>query len=147
MEILLEHEHLPERGEVELNLHCRFQVNITAEEARRKVNFWLVTELSYMLMAAPPKLVIKEPVVWRVPILLTASHVGPVGFVGELDIDVQTGLMDITPEHKAAIEQRALQVAERLPPYQPHTTVSTPHVTTNKTSGRTVSQPELHPTY
>jgi hypothetical protein len=144
MDILLEQYRLPERGEVALDLHRVFQINITAEEARRKVNFWLLTELSYMLVAASPKLVIGEQVVWRVPALLTASHVGSVGIVGEVDVNVQTGSIDISPECKTAIEETALALAEKLPPYRPHSETPIQYLAKDKLPTQMAQQPAPH---
>jgi hypothetical protein len=145
MDILLDQITLPEHGEVEIKLERKFTLNISAEEARRKVNFWLLTELSYMLIAATPKLVIGEQVVWRVPALLTASHVGPVGLAGEVDVDVQTGAINISLACKAAIEETALALAEKLPPYKPHSEMPVQYRAKNKPSAQRSQQPALHP--
>lgn len=61
--------------------------------------------------------------VWRVPAILTAAHVGYVGVVGTVEVDAQSGEMANTPAQKDAILQEAGVLADRLPPYQPRTTV------------------------
>jgi hypothetical protein len=98
MEILLEHYTVPERGEVELDVHRKFAIHVTAAEAQRQVNQWVLLEVSCVMGALAPSLVIGERVTWRVPIELTAPHIGHVGVAGFVDVDVQTGQMDVSPE-------------------------------------------------
>jgi hypothetical protein len=50
---------------------------------------------------------------------LGLPHLGQVGTVGLIDVDVVTGAMTNTPETKAEIERQAEALAQRLPPYQP----------------------------
>lgn len=119
MTILLDHYTLPERGLVKLTINQDFEINVTAEEARRQVDRWLFDEVSYMMTAETPVLVLGEGVVWRVPAILTASQVGRVGSVGTVDVDVQTGQMDDKPENIAALQQAGIDLGNRLPPYQP----------------------------
>ena len=70
------------------------------------------------LMGQEPSLVISEPVVWRVPVVFTAAHVGVVGDVGEIDVDVESGEM-IRPEGvEDAMLCEAKKLAKDLPPYK-----------------------------
>lgn len=110
---------LPERGPVHLCLNHTFEIGITAEEARRQVKRWLLNEVSYMLTAAAPTLKIGNVIVWRVPVIFTASHIGHVGVVGEIDVDVTTGVMNNTAAQKEALLCQARKLAAALPPYQP----------------------------
>jgi len=123
MTILLEHSMLPEQGTVELDIHRTFEIKVTAEQARRKVNRWLFMEVGNMLRAEPPTLVVSNCIVWRVPVILTATHVGRVGIVG--DIDVESSVMNTTAERMAEIEARAVVLGQHLPPYVPRLTVPT----------------------
>jgi hypothetical protein len=72
-----------------------------------------------LIDAEPPTLVVGEQVVWRVPAVFSAPGAGRVGVVGLIEVDVTTGEMNVTSELKAAIENQAEALAERLPPYQP----------------------------
>jgi len=63
-------------------------VQITGEQARRIVNRWLLDEVSYMMHAESPTLVVNGNACWCVPAVLTAPHVGVVGAV---DVDAITG--------------------------------------------------------
>ena len=118
MTIILEHDLLPERGTVHLAIQRDFTIHVTAEEARRQVDRWLFDQVSYMMTAEAPTLVLSECIVWRVPAVLTAPHVGRVGAVGAVDVDVQTGQMNVTPERIAAFQQAGIELGKRLPPYQ-----------------------------
>jgi hypothetical protein len=118
MTILLEPYIIPEKGKVELKVERSFEIKVTAEEAQRQVNRWLLNEVSYLIGADPPTLVVGEQVVWRVPAWIGFPHTGRAGVVGMVDVDVTTGAMNNTPECKAEIERRAEELAARQPPYQ-----------------------------
>ena len=104
---------------VELKVERSFEIKITAEEAQRQVNRWLLNEVSYLIGADPPTLVVGERAVWRVPAWIGFPHTGRAGVVGVVDVDVTTGAMNNTSEYKAEIERRAEELAARQPPYQP----------------------------
>lgn len=120
--VLLDSCVLPEKGAVDFNISCSFALNISAEEACREVNHWLFTQVSCMLGAGTPTLVIGERVVWRVPVILTASHIGHVGAVGAVDVDVQTAEMNNTPARQEEILKSAQALATKMTPYQPRKT-------------------------
>lgn len=120
MAIVLENLTIPERGLLELNFKQSVEIKVTAEEARRKVNRWLLEYVSYMMHADPPTLVVdRERAVWRVPAIFTASPVGIVGTVGLVDVDVYSGVMDNTEERKGQLIRCAQEKATKLPPYVP----------------------------
>lgn len=124
MTIVLENLNIPERGVLELDFKQSIEIKVTAEEARRKVNRWLLEYVSYMMHADPPTLVVDgHQATWRVPAILTNSRVGDVGVVGTVDVDVYTGRMDDSQEHIKQITDCALEMVKDLPPYQPRQTV------------------------
>lgn len=129
--IILEPYTIPEKGKVEFNLNCSFEIKITAEEARRKVNRWLLNEVSYLIGAEAPTLVLGPQVVWRVPAWLGFPHTGRVGVVGTVDVDVSTGIMNNTSECKAEIEYQANELAARQPPYRPKAEVPEQYLAKN----------------
>lgn len=71
MTILLEHDLLPEQGTVQLAIQRDCTIHVTAEEARRQVDRWLFDQVSYMMTAEAPMLVLGEHAVWHVPAVLT----------------------------------------------------------------------------
>ena len=113
MTIILDNYEIPERGHVEVNLS--FEIKVTAEEARRKVNRWLCEEVSYLMGADAPTLVAGQQTVWRVPTYITFPNTGRAGELGTVDVDVETGAMNNTTERKAEIEHRAEEIASQLP--------------------------------
>ncbi len=71
MTILLDSQPIPPKGKVDLKVERSFEIKITAEEARRQVNRWLLNEVSCLIGADEPTLVVgEERVVWRVPAYL-----------------------------------------------------------------------------
>lgn len=123
MQVVFEKLDLPEQGVVELTMQHSFEIKVTAEEARRQVNRWLSWEISMLIAADPPSLVIGKHVVWRVPAWIGFPSRGRAGTVGTVDIDVRTGEIYNLAETKAAIEHCAKAIAAKLPPYQPHKSV------------------------
>jgi hypothetical protein len=130
VEILVEQLDLPERGLVELNINRTFAIKVTATEARRKVNGWLLDYVSYMMRALPPTLVISNCIVWRVPIVLTTPDLGAVGELGVVHVDVETGQMDNSDECALALRLSARKVGERLPEYKPRKVVPPEYLAT-----------------
>lgn len=119
MTIIIEPYTIPERGKVDLDVKRSFEIKVSAEEAQREVRWWIRDEVSMLIDAEPPTLVVGEQVVWRVPAVFSAPGAGRVGVVGLIEVDITTGEMNVTTELKAAIEHQAEVLAERLPPYQP----------------------------
>ena len=119
--IVLDEYTSPKKGKmINLKVERSFAVNLSAQEAKRKVNGWLLMEVSTMIGAEEPTLAIgQQSVVWRVPIIFTAPHVGKVGEIGRIDVDVQTGEMYKMAVCKAEIEAEAKRLAKSLPPFQP----------------------------
>ena len=131
MNVTLDQCIIPQKGIVKLKINRSFEIKVTAEEARRKVNRWLMNEVSSMIGAEVPTLVIGEQVVWRVPAWIGFPHTGRAGTVGAIDVDVQSGAMDNTPERKAEIERCAEAIAARIPPYQPNSALPAQHLAKN----------------
>lgn len=131
MTILLEQYTIPEKGNVELSVQRAFEIKVTAKEAQRQVNRWVLLEVSCVMGAEPPALVVGERVVWRVPVVLTASHVGIVGEVGVINVDVQTGKMDNRPELIELFQQKGVELGRKLPPYKPRSEVPEQYLVKN----------------
>lgn len=115
MPVLLEGININEVGVHEIRQTLNVQV--TAEQAQRKVNRWLLDEVSYMMHAESPTLVVNGDACWRVPAVLTAPHVGVVGTVGSVDVDAATGDLLERETQKDVIVTNARKLAKALPPY------------------------------
>ena len=100
-------ESLPRTGRMEVDIKVTADVNISAYAARQRVNDFLLSDVSYMMHAAAPVLVLAERICWRVPVILSLTSRGDVGEVGAIDVDVETGHMHITPQLIAEINARA----------------------------------------
>jgi len=129
--IVLDPYIIPEKGKVELKVNRSFEIKVTAEEARRQINRWLMNEVSLLISADPPTLVVGDQVVWRAPAWISFPHTGRAGMVGAVEVDVSTGAMNNTPELKAEIEHQAEKMAKRQPPYRPKDRVSEQHLAKN----------------
>lgn len=117
--IVLDALSLPETGPVQVRLDRAFTINTSATVARRKVSNWLARDVTMTLMGQAPSLVIGDRVVWRVPVVFTATHVGVVGQVGEIDVDVESGEILRPAGVEEAMLCAAEELAKGLPPYQP----------------------------
>lgn len=120
MQIILEPDSIPERGTFQIQETITIQ--ISAEEARRQVDRWLLHEVNMQMGADEPILVIGKKSVWRVPIYWSTPHVGRVGIVGSIEVDVLSGEMDGSDQRKTALLQRTQELANELPPFQPRET-------------------------
>lgn len=139
MTIILDPYELPDKGAVTLTIERAFEIKITAVEAQRRVRAWLRAEISMLIDADPPTLVVGERVVWRVPAWIGFPHTGRAGQVGAIDVDVTTGEMNGPPEVKAAIARQAEAVALRQPPYRSKEYVPEAYLAKNAPSA-----PRLH---
>lgn len=92
------------------------QVCITAVEATRRVNRFLLDEVSYLLGADQPTLVEVDGLVWRTPVILTYPDRGAVGEVGFVDVDAESGDLRITPQTAEELRRHARALAERSTP-------------------------------
>jgi len=118
MQVVLEKVGLPEKGHVELGLQRSFDIQVSCEEARKKVKRWLWTEVSMLLGTDTPMLIVDDVVAWRIPVTFSAPGEGRIGIVGTVDVLVQTGEMLNILAQKGAIERYAEEMAKRLPAFQ-----------------------------
>jgi hypothetical protein len=82
-------------------------MNVSRQAARKKVNGFVLSHVSYMMHAGEPVLVSGPRGRWRVPVILSLTSCGDVGEVGAIDVDVETGQMQISPELLREMNQRA----------------------------------------
>jgi len=102
------------------------EIRVSAVEAKRKVSGWLIMEVSMMMGGEPPSLVIRrslnressQSAVWRTPAVFTAPHVGVVGQIGEIDVDVMTGELYDLEAKKPEVLAAAKKLAKKLPRYK-----------------------------
>ena len=110
MTILFENIAVPEKGPVQVNVNVSFQIRVTAKEARREVNRWLLTEISTQIAADMPTLVLGQRVAWRVPVSLGLLGLKRATIIGTVDVDVSDGELINLPERRAELEERLAQL-------------------------------------
>ncbi len=55
MTIVLERYPIPDKGSLKVSVEISAEIKISADEARRKVNGWLLNNLSYPLRTSPAR--------------------------------------------------------------------------------------------
>lgn len=111
MTILLDSNSVPEDKPVALDLHVVTTLDITAAEARRRVNRQVVPNLGTGLVAGEPELMIMgEEIAWRVPLVLSLPELGELGQVGVISVEARSGELSLTSE----LQQRIISHARRL---------------------------------
>jgi hypothetical protein len=113
MDVELSEMRLPAQAEVKIELSVTAQINVTAQTAQRQVTKLLLDQVGNLLYGERPNLVAGERLLWRVPIWLALPTTGPLGQVGTLDVDTETGeilftqqLLDEIAEHGNALAER-----------------------------------------
>ncbi len=106
--VLADTSSIPETAPIHLSFHVIATLNVSAKEARRRVNRQVVAELGTGLMAHEPELVfIGEQIAWRVPIVLSLPGLGDLGQVGTVDMDARSGDLLLSPDAQKGIIQHA----------------------------------------
>lgn len=123
MTLILDNITIPERGTLEIKVDRTVEINVTAEQARKKVDHWLMDQVSFMIGAKEPSLVILgEKTVWRVPAWISFIQGRWEGLIGIVDVDVLTGeMLDLEKRRLAIVEYLETEVKPKLTPYQPQT--------------------------
>jgi hypothetical protein len=105
MAIILNNYAIPEKGLVNIDFQLSFEIKCTAVQAKSIVNNWLLNEISYLIGADLPTLVLHERPAWRVPVWLTLPGTKHKEIIGAVDVDVETGQMIDLANSKARLEQ------------------------------------------
>lgn len=146
MTVVLDSYTIPEKGEFEIYVKRQVNLQVTAAEARQTVHSWLLHQVSYMMGAESPELVVNsEAIIWRVPVSLTASHVGRIGIVGHVDVDIETGEINHPAACKANVLHCAQALAAKLAPYYPRTEMPTDYTPVTPPVNRKAGRPDGNP--
>jgi len=113
MSIEMEEIALPTPAEVKIEFSLTAQVNITDFTAQRRVSKLLLDNVGNLLYGERPSLVMGRRLLWRVPVWLALPTTGPLGQVGTLDVDAQTGEILFTQQILEEIAERGNALAER----------------------------------
>jgi len=107
---------LPAKAEVRIALSLTAQVNVTDVAAQRKVSKLLLDEVGNLLYGDHPSLFVGQRLLWRVPVWLASTRRGPLGQVGVLDVDAQTGEILYTQDLLDEFAERGNVLARRTSP-------------------------------
>jgi hypothetical protein len=113
MSVELSEISLPVPAEVKIEFSLTAQVNITDFTAQRKVSKLLLDHVGNLLYGERPSLVVGRRLLWRVPVWLALPTTGPLGQVGTLDVDAQTGEILFTQQILEEIAERGDALAQR----------------------------------
>lgn len=116
MTIILDDYTIPQQGTFEIRTVV--QINVSANQAQRLARRFLMNEISHLLVADPPDLVVGTQTRWRVPVWIGFPGGGRHA-VGVIEVDAQTGDFVDQAAHIAEISARAAVAADNLPPFAP----------------------------
>ena len=103
-------EEIPQVGEIQLTIRVTAKHNFSAKAAQKLVGRMVADEIGYLLRSGEPTLVVGDQLSWRVPVILALPDRGPLGTVGAIDVNVETGELSVT----AAQIGEMIQYAENL---------------------------------
>ena len=115
MTIILEKYSVPEKGQLNLAVNISAEIKVSAAEARRKVNGYVISHVSNLMLGDPTvELVIRDRVYWRVVVNHTLPGFGSIGKVGAIEVDVETGeIKELSPEQSEEMIRQAKALATR----------------------------------
>ncbi len=86
------------QGRLSVHIEVSADIFISAFAARQKVTGFVVDEISTQLHGNEPTLVVGERIRWRVPVCLSLPPTGDLGEVGAIEVDVESGELEITDD-------------------------------------------------
>lgn len=104
---------LPMEAQIKIELSLTAQVKVTHVTAQRQVSKLLLDQAGNLLYGERPNLVVGQRLLWRVPVWLAWPTTGPLGQVGTLDVDAQTGEILFTQQILEELVERANVLAQR----------------------------------
>lgn len=107
---------LPRAGQLAIDIRLSATVNITEFSARQKVTGFVADEISTNMHGGEPRLIVGERICWRVPVILSLPPAGDRGDVGAIDVDIETGQLQITKTLIEEIKRRAEYLAAHPAP-------------------------------
>jgi len=112
MTVMLETITPPESGMLDIEIKLTANIQVTSETARRQVSAFVGNQIADLLYGEMPDLVLRERgAYWRVPVVLSSRSLGRIGQVGIIDVDVETGDLNITDQTIAEIGHHAQRFA------------------------------------
>lgn len=116
MIVVLENYVIPEHGR--LDIRVTVNLAISAQETRRLVDRWLLENVSILIGADMPTLIIDDQNVWRVPVWMGLAGSGRTE-LGVIDVDATSGALLDARRRVSAIMAAAEIYAEKAPSFAP----------------------------
>lgn len=114
--ITLTGEGVQDTQELNIQVSIVAAINVEAKAAKRQVTAWLVSEVGNMLIGGTPQLNIsRSSTTWRVPVIMTSSTVGPVGEVGAVEVDAESGELLVSENLREQILENVKHLARPTP--------------------------------
>jgi hypothetical protein len=105
----------PEEGTLRVEAQFSSEIKVSPTLARRRANGFLGTEVTMMVLAGQPVLVVGDRPIWRIPACLHLPGLGEVATIGSVDVDALTGqVIKPADDQITAIRDRANALAARL---------------------------------
>lgn len=103
----------PAESEVKVEFTLTSRVNFTAVASQRRVSKLMLDRVG-LFYGERPSLVIADRLLWRVPVWLSLPTTGPLGQVGTLDVDAQTGEILYTSKILDEMKERGRALVKRI---------------------------------
>ena len=113
MDVILRQYPLDQTGT--FDIRCTVTIDVSAQDARKLVQRWLLLHVSHMMGADEPVLEIGEQAMWRVPVHLSTPSAGIVGQIGEVALNAVSGQIQQVEQSKVDLAQRAEKLIQSLP--------------------------------
>lgn len=112
MTLMIETITPPDRGTFRLDLQLATDIRVSAETARKSVSAFVGREIGDLLHGDRPDLVWgASGVFWRVPVILSSRSFGRVGRVGAVDVNVETGELNLSDDLILLLSDNAHRLA------------------------------------
>jgi hypothetical protein len=103
-----------ERGQVRVDIRIQANLNVSAFVARQKVTGYVLDHISDHMAGDEPTLVVEaDRFLWRVPIQLAVLPHGRLGQVGAIDVDAQSGQLQVNRLLVEDMRRNARALVER----------------------------------
>lgn len=92
--------------------HVQANIQVSPLSARGLVSVYVGNEIADLLHGDIPDLVIRaDGAYWRVPVVLSSPTHGSLGVVGAVDVNVETGTLQMSNAERSEIERHAERLA------------------------------------
>jgi hypothetical protein len=113
---------------INITIEIEATVSISAVDAQRSVNGWLLDNVSHLAMADEPRLLLGSRTAWRVPVLLSSLRRAPQGPIGYIEVDAESGQLFVTSDTAETLIANGRTVSSLRSSHRQLTPVASPPV-------------------